>query len=166
MLSKKLNYLFDMNQPVRKVLKTDLPALKQVLDSIELFPSSMLEAMISDYLNNPQTQDIWFTKVKDGQAVSLGYCAPEKFTEGTYNLYAIGVKGDLQGQGIGGEMMEFIEQYLQQNGQRILIVETSGTPDFELTRNFYLKQQYTAEATIREFWKPGDDKVIFWKKLN
>ena len=45
-------------------------------------------------------------------------------------------------------------------------IDNDGTADFELTREFYIKKNYTKEATLRDFWSEGDDKVIFWKKLN
>jgi alpha-beta hydrolase superfamily lysophospholipase len=41
---------------------------------------------------------------------------------------------------------------------------TPGGAQFNKTKDFYFKLNYT-EATIREFWKKGEDKVIFWKKL-
>ena len=148
------------------VTKSDVDDLKQVLDTIELFPSEMLDDMISDYLDNPATEEIWFTALENDKPISIGFCAPEKLTEGTYNLYAIGVRRDIQAKGIGSKMMTFIEDYLRNKGHRILIVETSGTDDFKLTRKFYEKLNYNKEAIIREFWKEGDDKVIFWKKLN
>lgn len=154
-----------MNE-IRLVTKDDIKGLKDVLDSIELFPSEMLDDMISDYFKNPETQEIWFTALAHKKPISIGFCAPEKLTEGTYNLYAIGVRSDMQGKGIGREMMNYIERHLKQNGHRILIVETSGTDDFRLTRKFYENLNYTKEAVIRDFWKEGDDKVIYWKKLN
>ena len=153
-----------MNE-LRMVNSTDIAGLKKVLDTIELFPSDMLDSMIEDYLNNPQTEDMWFTETKNQIPISIGYCAPEKFTEGTYNLYAIGVRSDIQSKGTGSRMMSFIENRLKISGQRILIVETSGSDDFKLTRKFYEKLGYTREAVIRDFWNEGDDKVIYWKKL-
>lgn len=150
---------------IRTVIKDDLEGLKEVLDSIELFPSEMLDEMISDYFNNPSSEDIQFTKVEDGKPVSIGFCAPEKLTDRTFNLYAIGVKGDKQGEGIGTEMMAFIENKLKQTGQRILIVDTSSTDDFQLTRKFYESLGYNKEAVIRDFWEDGDSKVVYWKKL-
>ena len=151
---------------IRRVVKADIEALKEVLNTIELFPASMLDDMISDYFNNPETQDIWFTAIQDGKPISIGYCAPETLTEGTFNLYAIGIRSDIQGKGIGRQMMAYIEEELAKSGHRILIVETSGSPDFQLTRQFYEKLNYTKEAVIRDFWSEGDDKVIYWKKLN
>ena len=154
-----------MNE-IRMVVKSDISVLKQVLDTIELFPSEMLDDMIADYFNNPETEEIWFTETENNVPISIGYCAPEKLTEGTYNLYAIGVRNDIQSRGTGSRMMHFIENYLKANGQRILIVDTSGTDDFKSTRSFYEKLGYKKEAVIRDFWKEGDDKVIYWKKLN
>ncbi len=150
---------------IRVLAKSDLNAIKAVLNSIELFPADMLEDMTADYFSNPESEDIWFTQIQDETPIAIGFCAPEKLTEGTYNLYAIGVRNDLQGKGIGAAMMNWIEQHLIEKQARVLIVYTSGTPEFELTRKFYEKIGYTKEATIRDFWSEGDDKVVFWKKL-
>lgn len=155
-----------MSASIRKIVKDDLVHLKRVLNSIELFPAEMLEEMISDYFDNPDTQDFWFTATENNIPVSIGYCAPEKLTDGTFNLYAIGVRRDIQGKGIGNKMMKYLENQLRIQGRRILIVETSGTDDFELTRKFYENLNYNKEAVIRDFWREGDDKVIYWKKLN
>lgn len=151
---------------IRPIRLEDLPALKEVLNSIELFPSEMLEELSHDFLTNPESEEIWFTATINEKPVSIGYCAPEKLTEGTYNLYAIGVRSDIQAGGIGGKMMAYVENVLQQQGQRILIVDTSGTEDFARTRRFYEKLGYTREAVIRDFWAEGDDKVVYWKRLS
>lgn len=151
---------------IRKILKTDLPTLKEVLDSSELFPSELLDGMIDDYLNNEDSTAIWFTTVdEDDKPISIAYCAPEQMTEGTYNLYAIAVHKTYQGQGIGSKMMEYIEDLLRQQGHRVLLVETSGLPEYELTRKFYHQCDYHQEAVIRDFYQEGEDKVVFWKKL-
>ena len=153
------------NQEIRSIKEEDIDALKTVLDSSELFPSEMLDDMIDDYLTNPDSTDIWFTTIIDSQPISIGYCAPERMTEGTFNLYAIAVTKELQGKGIGKNMMEYIEDLLRKNGHRILIVETSGKTEFEQTRRLYLKCCYTQQARIPEFYEEGDDKIVFWKKL-
>ena len=150
---------------IRNVKKEDVPHLKTVLDSSQLFPSHLLDDMIDDYFSNMAATDIWFTMLHDEKPISIGYCAPERLTEGTYNLYAIAVRKDHQGKGIGKKMMAYIEKLLLDQHQRILIVETSGKPEFELTRTFYLKCNYIQQAVIPEFYDTGDDKVVFWKKL-
>lgn len=154
-----------MKTTIRPIRRADLPALKTVLDSSELFPSELLDDMIADYLDNPDTTDIWFTSTENDEPVGIAYCAPERMTEGTYNLYAIAVHKPRQGQGIGREMMNYLETLLTEQGHRILLVETSGLPDYELTRKFYSQLGYHREAVIREFYAAGEDKVVFWKRL-
>lgn len=154
-----------MNRKIRKVRREDLPGLKAVLDSSELFPSDMLDEMIADYLNNPATGDIWFTMTHHKEPVSIGFCAPEKLTNGTYNLYAIAVHKAYQGQGIGSEMLTYLENLLADSLGRVLIVETSGKPEYELTRKFYQKCSYQQQAVIPDFYDENDDKIVFWKKL-
>lgn len=151
---------------VRKVINQDIEGLKTVVDSSGLFPSEYLEGMISDYLDNSETEDIWFTATENDENLAVGHCAPEKFTEDTYNLYAIGVLDNHQGKGIGKEMMSYIERFLLKQSGRVLIVETSSSDQFKLTRKFYQDLGYNHEATIRDFWQEGEDKVIFWKKLD
>lgn len=163
---KKHHKTINLKEETRLVTKEDLKSLKEVLDSIELFPSEYLDDIISNYLNNPETQQIWFTCSINNTPISIGYCAPEKFTNGTYNLLAIGVKKEHQSQGIGQKMMHFIEQLLKEKGNRILLVETSSHDKYQQARNFYTKLGYSHEATIKEFWDAGEDKIIFWKKLN
>ncbi|GAB5416883.1 MAG: hypothetical protein Crog4KO_17500 [Crocinitomicaceae bacterium] len=154
-----------MEAIIRPVTKNDIPGIKSVIDSNKLFPSEYLEDMMSDYLNNPESEELWFTKIEKDVPIGVGYCVPEKFTEGTYNLLAIAVSKDVQGKGIGASLMQYIEESLKNKGARVLIVDTSSDDQFELTRKFYLKLGYLQEAVIRDFWSEGDDKVVFWKKL-
>jgi ribosomal protein S18 acetylase RimI-like enzyme len=154
-----------MNNNIRPIIKSDLESLKQVLDSSELFPSEYLDEMIADYFTNPETQDIWFTCTNEEKPVAIGYCIPEKLTDGTYNLLAIGVAQDHQRKGIGSEMMGYIERILREIGARILIVETSSDDAQIGARNLYNKIGYIQAAVIKEFWKEGEDKIVFWKKL-
>lgn len=154
-----------MNNKIRAVASTDIDWLKKVADSSGLFPSEYLDEMISDYLNNLETQDIWFTYIDDNKPVAIGYCVPEKLTNGTYNLLAIGVSQDSQRNGVATEMMNYIEQLLRLKEGRILIVETSSDDAQIGARTFYEKIGYTQMAVIKDFWNDGEDKIVFWKKL-
>ena len=156
---------------VRPVVPNDIPALKAVIDANDLFPSDMLDDMMSDYFANDDSRDIWLTYedekpvARRSLAVGIAYCAPEKMTEGTWNLYLIAVHPDYQGQGIGTSIMRYIEQMLAARGERLLLVETSSLASFEGTREFYRKCGYEQEAQIREFYQAGEDKIVFRKSL-
>ncbi|WP_299327745.1 GNAT family N-acetyltransferase [Parasphingopyxis sp.] len=147
---------------IRAATGADIPAIKAIADATELFPSDMLDAMIAGYLDG-DAADIWFVAAQDGQTVAFGFCEPERMTEGTWNLLAIGVVPEHQGNGIGGAMMAYLEEKLAAAGARVLIVETMGTPELAATRTFYAKNGYAEEARIREFYEAGADKVVFWK---
>jgi ribosomal protein S18 acetylase RimI-like enzyme len=63
--------------------------------------------MTADFFTNVAAQDIWLTKENEGIPIAIAYCAPERMTEGTYNLYLIAIHKEYQGQGIGTELMQY-----------------------------------------------------------
>jgi ribosomal protein S18 acetylase RimI-like enzyme len=149
---------------IRAVTLNDLPNLKVVIEANDLFPSDMLDEMISGYFNHKSGSEYWLT-YEESKPVAIAYCAPEQMTEGTWNLYLIAVHPDYQGQGIGTSLLHYIEQMLISRGERILLVETSSLETFEDTREFYRKCGYNEEARIREFYQAGEDKIVFRKLL-
>lgn len=150
---------------IRNILEKDLGDLKGVIDSNELFPSDMLDDMVASYFSHMDSLEIWVTKEVDGRAIAVAYCAPERMTVGTYNLYLIAVHKSAQGSGVGTELMGHVEAMLRNRNARILLVETSGLEAFARTRGFYDRLGYRREALIREFYQEGEDKVVFWKHL-
>ena len=60
--------------------------------------------------------------------------------------------------------MKLIDTHIDVCGQRIYI-ETSNRGQYVPTRAFYLKCGYAEDAVLREFYGPGDDKVIYVKAL-
>jgi ribosomal protein S18 acetylase RimI-like enzyme len=80
-------------------------------------------------------------------------------------LLAIGVSPEEQRMGIASQLMHYIEQLLKQEHGRVLIVETSSDDAQIGARSFYTKIGYLQAAVINDFWKDGEDKIVFWKKL-
>jgi GNAT superfamily N-acetyltransferase len=150
---------------VRSTKAEDVPALKLVLDGTQLFPSDMLPEMMSQFLSGSDCEDLWLTCEADGRAIGFCYAAPEQLTEGTWNMLAIAVLPSRQGTGAGGALVSTLEARLRESGHRVLIADTSGTAEFNRTREFYRKNGYVEEARIRDFWSAGADKVVFWKSL-
>jgi len=121
--------------------------------------------MLADYLNDNSNSDrFWLTDDDDGP-VGVAYCALEPMTQGTWNLLLIAVRPDCQGQGRGKALMRYVEETLTARGARLLLVETSGLASFDRTREFYRKCGYSEEARIRDFYKAGDDKIVYRKAL-
>ena len=146
---------------IKPSTKADIPAVQEVLNATGLFPSDMLPDMMADSLGGA----LWLTCHHDGRAVGFSFTRGEEMAEGTWNMLALAVHPDHQGQGFGRLLVEGAEDHLRREGQRILIVDTSGTDGFAATRGFYAALGYEEEARIRDFWDPGDDKVTFRKAL-
>jgi ribosomal protein S18 acetylase RimI-like enzyme len=149
---------------MRLARREDVAAIKPIVNAT-LFPAEMLDAMIAPYLGAPDNSDIWFVCERNGILLGVGFCEAERMTSGTWNLLAIGVEPALQSQGAGAAMMRWLEAALTQRGERVLIVETSGLPEYARTRAFYHRLGYTEEARIRDFYQNGEDKIVFWKDL-
>lgn len=145
---------------IRPIVRADLPALRRVIASTELFPPDMLDG----YWSGSPDPALWLTFADPGP-VAVAYAAPEPMTDGCWNLYLIAVHADHHSQGIGRALLAFVEDTLAVEGVRVLLVETSGDAGFARTRNFYAQACYEEEARIREFYAAGEDKIIFRKAL-
>jgi ribosomal protein S18 acetylase RimI-like enzyme len=150
--------------PIRPANAADVPAMKRVIAATELFPEDMLDDMMASFLNENSLEELWFVATASN-AVGLGYCAQERMTEGTWNVLLIAVDPEHQNKGFGKELMAYAEQTTRERGARILLVETSGLSEFERTRNFYRSRSYEEEARLRDYYKHGEDKIIFRKAL-
>jgi ribosomal protein S18 acetylase RimI-like enzyme len=138
--------------------------VEQVLESSGLFPPELLGPMVAPYLEG-MSQDIWLV-ARDGDAiVGFAYAAPERMTDGTWNLLAIAVDASEQSRGVGTALMHRAETVLTDCDQRLLLVETSGLDDYAPTRRFYRHLGYVEEARIRDFYQAGEDKISFIKAL-
>jgi ribosomal protein S18 acetylase RimI-like enzyme len=106
-----------------------------------------------------------FVREEDGKIVGFVYYAPEPMTEGAWSLWWIVVRSGTQGKGLGGALLQFVEEDVRGHGARVLFVETSGLPHYEITQRFYLKHGYEEEARLRDYYADGDDQVVFRKRL-
>jgi ribosomal protein S18 acetylase RimI-like enzyme len=153
---------------IRLTTPDDVTSLIVLAEASGLFEPSQTEElaqMLDQHFNGEtESQDLWFTDDDNG-VVGVAYVAPERMTEGTWNLYWIAIHPERQRQGRGVALLRHVEQVLANRGERILLVETSGLESFEYVRSFYRKSGYDEEARIREFYKAGDDKIIFRKAL-
>jgi ribosomal protein S18 acetylase RimI-like enzyme len=86
-------------------------------------------------------------------------------TQSTWDLYWIAVARAIQGKGIGRELLTITENKIKAAGGKLLILETSSTPDYDRTNRFYQLMGYTAVSRIKDFYAPGDDQILYEKRF-
>ncbi len=85
-------------------------------------------------------------------------------TDRTWDLYWIAVHPRAQGMGAGGALLASVERMLASRDARLLVVETSSRADYAAARRFYLHHGYTLAGQVRDFYAPGDDRMLFTKR--
>lgn len=98
---------------------------------------------------------------ENGQIVGYSCYGERGLTEGTYDLFWIAVDPSARRLGVGKALMRATESEVQKRGGRLLVVETSGLAKYESTRKFYEAAGYEKAAVIRDFYRVGDDLVIY-----
>ena len=86
-------------------------------------------------------------------------------TDGVYDLYWIVVDPASQGKGFGRRLLDYVEGDVIARGGRMLLIETSSQQTYGGTIRFYEKSGYELAARIKNFYRIGDDKLIFSKEL-
>lgn len=150
---------------IRTITQHDASAVAALSVDAGLFPPeaiAFLDEMMANYFKDNQSNGhICVVDEENDTLLGVAYYEPALATDRTWYLTMIGVRRALQGQGRGAALMRHVEESLKAAGQRLLLVETSGTPDFMLTRKFYAKLGYEEESRVRDYYAPGDDMVLF-----
>ena len=125
------------------------------------------EELMDVYLGRPEQQDYHVVVVEDDAKKVAGYMTwgPTPLAEDAYDLYWMAVAPAEQGRGRGKELVRWLEGRVAALGGRQIVIETSSTPHYEPTRKFYLGLGYRETARIPDFYQPGDDRVIYTKRL-
>lgn len=105
--------------------------------------------------------------VAESESRAVGYACfgLNPMTDNVYDLYWIAVDRTLQGQGIGRQILAEVEARVRELGGRMLMIETGGKASYAPTRAFYLACDYREVARVPDYYRVGDDKVMFAKVL-
>ena len=153
---------------IRAARPQDRESIIEIAQLSGLFPPdgiADIETTLAAFFAGQTDGDQWLVSILESRTAAIAYYAPERMTDGTWNLYLLAVHPEHQGQGLGGALVQQVEHDLLQLSARVLLIETSGVPDFAGQRAFYTRLGYHEEARIREFYAPGDDKIVYWKLL-
>ena len=160
-----------MSTTIRPARLDDLPPIRRLAVDNSMFTAEEFAPVEETFLEGvqPEHQDqVWLVLEVNREVAAAAYLAPEANSDRVWNLYFLAVDPQAHGRGLGTQLLADVERRLVDQGPegaRVLLIETSSTDQYARTRRFYQWQGYTQEATVREYYGPGDDKVIFWKEI-
>jgi len=154
---------------IRATKPQDTPTLMTLAEGTGVFLPGDIQALqevLDDYhAENHREGHRSVTYDDNGQVIGFAYYAPASMTDRTWYLWWIAVSKEIQARGIGGKLLKHIEDAIRAEKGRLLLLETSSLPSYELTRRFYLKNGYTIMAVLKDYYADGHDMVVFSKRL-
>jgi ribosomal protein S18 acetylase RimI-like enzyme len=162
-----------MKQIIRPMVAADRSGVFRILESAGNFtPEEVGTALelIDEWLELGEHSG-YLTYVIEGvgdeESQVWGYVCfgPTPLTESTFDLYWIAVDKTKHRSGVGKKLLKFAEEEVMRRGGKLLLVETSSMETYGGTIAFYEKSGYELVGRIFEYYKPGDDKLVFAKKL-
>jgi len=154
---------------IRPTQPEDTDSILRLAGAEPLFSREEAETvaeLLEAHLDQEDHDGYFFLSAMDRDRL-LGFACygPTPLTQGTFDLYWIAVDSAAKGQGIGRALMARVEDEVRALGGRMIVLDTSGRPEYEPTRAFYHRLGYAHSATVQDFYAPGDDLVIFSRLL-
>lgn len=154
---------------MRELQAADMSALTDILKRCRAFTEAEVACaleLLETVLNDPAQRD-YRVAVANREGRVLGYVlyGPVPLTEGTYDIYWIAVAPECQGQGVGRQLLAHAEEEIRGARGRLVCLETSSQGHYRRTRDFYRQAGYREESRIRDFYRPGDDRLTFVKRF-
>jgi uncharacterized protein len=159
-----------MGMKIRPLRITDLPRIEEMLRAAGAFTEEEVRVardMLRDDLEHPvEASYPAFVCEVEGDVKGYICVGPTSLTRGTWHLYWICVQPDARGTGVAWALQAHVEAFVRARAGERLVLETSGRADYARARRFYERAGYRAVGRIADFYRPGDDCVIYCKLMN
>lgn len=154
---------------MRELQREDLFELARILDATGAFTEAEVDCameLLHIVVDQPLQED-YRVAVAEHDGAICGYIlyGPVPLTEGNFDIYWIATDPEVQGLGLGRKLMAHAEADAQRRGARLIGLETSSQGNYARTRSFYQRAGYTLESCIRDFYRPGDDRLTYVKRF-
>jgi ribosomal protein S18 acetylase RimI-like enzyme len=155
---------------LRELRASDRPALESLIRATGVFSEEEVGValeLIDIGIQNPSSGYLFFVAAGE-RDVAIGYACygHTSMTDGVYDLYWIAVDPRAQRGGVGRALLRATEADVRRRGGRMIIIETAGKAEYDQTRAFYARTDCVEIARIRDFYRVGDDKVVYQRKLD
>jgi len=107
----------------------------------------------------------WLKATDEDGLIAFANYGKNAFSTHSWDLYWIAVHHNSRNKKLGSILLKAVEDDVREMGGRILWIETSGRPLYAPTESFYVRNGYNLQASLKEFYGPGDPKQIYSKVL-
>ncbi len=154
---------------IRKLQSDDRKQLITIIEGTDNFSTEekkIAVELIDEAIANPD-HEYYNVFVYDEDGKILGYhCTGKRaLTDGTFDMFWIVVDSRTQNKGVGKKLINHAESFVKENNGRWILAETSSKDNYEATRNFYFRNNYSIVAEIRDFYKLNDHLIVFGKYI-
>ena len=158
-----------MSYQMRPLENRDRSGVQSILQDVGIFTNDEIRTaieLIDAWLAVGEKSDYICHVIEDGDQVRGYICfGPTPLTHGTFDLYWIAVDPDAQGQGYGQALVGLAESEAKSRGGRLLVIETASQEAYAGTVRFYQRAGYELVSRIADFYRVGDDKLTYAKRL-
>lgn len=107
----------------------------------------------------------WLTISDDDGLVAFANYGKDAFSTHSWDLYWIAVHQNSRHKMLGSALLKAVEDDIRKREGKILWIDTSGRPLYASTEGFYKKNGYELQASLKDYYAPGDPKQIYSKVL-
>jgi ribosomal protein S18 acetylase RimI-like enzyme len=145
-------------EPIRRILR----ATAAFNDEEMRVAVELLEHSLRDPEGDYQVQVL----LAGGEVIGYTCFGKAPFTGAAFDLYWIAVDPSWHGTGAARKLMTEAEGNIRGRGGTLVLVETASKESYARTRRFYESLGYRETARIRDYYRIGDDKIIYEKRWN
>ncbi len=148
---------------------SDVAIVREIVSSSGFFSSAevdIAEELVLERLSKGVSSGYFFVFAEDRDEVAGYACfGPIPGTLASFDLYWIAVRALMRGEGLGKEIFREVEKGIRNMGGARVYADTSSKDLYRPTHAFYRSCGFSEEAVLKDFYAPGDDKIIFVKPL-
>lgn len=152
-----------------EVRSADIENVRDILTSTGFFYDFEIDVaieLVQEYIEKGLESGYHFIFAEiEGKTLGYACFGPIPCTKHSFDLYWIGVHQNSRGNGIGRKVLQAVENNISEMSGKKIFIETSSTEKYHPTRKFYLDNNYTEAALLKDFYAPGDSKHIYEKSL-
>jgi GNAT superfamily N-acetyltransferase len=152
------------------IIPSDRKYIEEILRSTNYFYEfeiqTALEIADETLEKGSEKSGYYWMKVTDEDGlIAFANYGKNAFSVHSWDLYWIAVHQDSRSKKIGSLLLRAIEDDIRELGGKIIWIETSGRPLYASTEGFYKKNGYELQASLKDFYGPGDPKQIYSRVL-